>query len=76
LDVGGVFGVAQRGEPEQGVDRGQAGVAGPRGVAPVVFEVVQERGDQRGVQVGDVEPGDLVSGLCRGEDESSRSVSR
>jgi hypothetical protein len=69
LDVGGVFGVVQRGEPEQGVDRGQAGVAGPRGVAPVVFEVVGERGDQRGVQVGDVEPGDLVSGLCRGEDE-------
>jgi hypothetical protein len=69
LDVGGVLWVVQRGELEQGVDRGQAGVAGPRGVAPVAFEVVQERGDQRGVQVGDVELGDRFPGPRGGEDE-------
>ena len=33
FDVGGVLGVAQRGEAEQGVDRGQPGVAGADAVA-------------------------------------------
>ncbi len=39
FDVGGVFWVAQRGEPEQGVDRGEAGVAGAGAVGAVVFEM-------------------------------------
>ena len=53
--LGGVFGMAQGGEAEQGVDRGQAGVAGPDAVAALVFEVVEEPADQRGVEVGDVQ---------------------
>jgi hypothetical protein len=38
--VFGVFGMAERGEAEQSVDRGQAGVAAPNPVAAFVFEVV------------------------------------
>jgi hypothetical protein len=56
-DVGSVLGMAQRREAEQGVDRGQPGVTAADGVAPIVFEVVQERADHRRVQVSDVEPG-------------------
>jgi hypothetical protein len=55
-DVSGVLGVAQRGEGEQGADCGEPGVAGPYAVAPLVLDVVEESGDQRGVQVGDVQP--------------------
>jgi hypothetical protein len=33
------------------VDRGEAGVAGGDAVAAVVFEVVEEAADERGVQV-------------------------
>jgi hypothetical protein len=40
-DVGGVFGMAQRGETEQRVDRGQSGVAGADAVASRLFEVVK-----------------------------------
>ena len=36
----GVFGMAERGEAEQSVDRGRAGVAAPNPVAAFVFEVV------------------------------------
>jgi hypothetical protein len=50
-----VFGVVQRSEPEQGVDRGETGVAGAGAVGAVVFEVVEERRDQRRVEVADVE---------------------
>ncbi len=48
-DLVGVFGCVQRGVAEQGVDRGQAGVAGGGGVAALGFQVGQERGDQLGV---------------------------
>jgi hypothetical protein len=46
LDHGGVFGVAQGGVAEQGSDRGEAQVAGPRAVVAFVLEVLQERGDR------------------------------
>ena len=67
LDGGGVLGVAQRGPGEQGPDRGEPVVAGPGAVAAVLFEVVQERGDQRGVQVGDVELAGVLAGAVGGE---------
>lgn len=51
-NAGSVFGVCQGGELEQGVDRGEAGVAGADSVAALAFEVVEEGGDQRGVEVG------------------------
>ena len=41
---------------EQGVDRGQPGVAGPDAVLAVMLEMVKERADHRRVQVGEVEP--------------------
>ena len=52
LDELRVFGMTERGVAEQGVDRGESGVAGAGAVVPFVFEVVQERGDGGGVQVG------------------------
>ncbi len=67
----GVLGVAQRGEAEQRVDRGQPGVAGAGAVAALVFEVVQERADQRRVEVGDVE---LARAACRCAGRRSRAA--
>ena len=55
LDRRGVLGMVQRGVAEQRVDRGQAGVAGAHSVAALGFQVSQERPDQRGVQVGEVQ---------------------
>jgi hypothetical protein len=50
-----VFGVAEAGEVVEGLDRGEAGVAGPDRVLALV---VEERGDQVGVEHGEIE-------LCR-----------
>ena len=55
LDRRGVFGVAQHAVAVEGADRGQARVAGPGAAAAVGFEVVQERADQRRVELGQVE---------------------
>ena len=79
--VRGVLGVAQRGVAEQRVDRGQPGVAGADAVAALVFEVVEERADQRRVEVGEVELGwaacrcaarrrRAAAGACRGRRRS------
>jgi hypothetical protein len=67
LDDGRVVEVTQGREAEQGMDRGQAGVAGTDAVAALVFEMVQERADQRGVEVGDLQAGGLFPGLAGGE---------
>jgi len=67
LDDRGVLGVAQRGEAKQRVDRGQPRVAGPGAVVAVVLEVVQERRDQRRVEVTEVQRRRLRSGLLVGE---------
>ena len=48
-DGGGVLGHPGGGIAEQRVDRGKAGVAGGAAVAPVVFQMLQERPDQGGV---------------------------
>ncbi|MGH3994303.1 MAG: hypothetical protein ACRDSN_17825 [Pseudonocardiaceae bacterium] len=45
----------ERGEPEQRVDRGQAGVAGAGAVAAVAFEMLEERLNQRRVEILDLE---------------------
>ena len=76
-DVLGVFGVAVLGVAEQRVDRRESHVAGADAVAALGLEVVEERGDQRRVELGDVELGWLASepalrrsraaaGACRG----------
>jgi hypothetical protein len=74
LDDGCVVEVAQCREAEQRVDRGQPGVAGADAVAAVVFEVVEERADQRRVEVGDLERGGLPAGLagCEGQEQPER----
>ena len=61
--VCGVLGVLQRREPVEGVDRSEPGVAGSRAVAPVVFEVVEERADQRRVEIVEVQLERLLAGL-------------
>jgi len=65
-DAGGVVGMMQGGEPEQGVDRGQAGVAGADAVAAFAFEVIEEAADQRGVEVGDVQRRGCAAGELGG----------
>ena len=69
LDERGVLGVAQGGVAEQRADRGQPHVAGPGAVAPLVLEVVQERADRGGVQVGQVELGGHLAGALVHEGE-------
>jgi hypothetical protein len=67
LDRGGVLGVAQRGVAKQRADRRQARVAGADRVAALVFEVIQERADQRRLEVVDVESAGRLDGVLRGE---------
>ncbi len=67
FDVGGVLGVAQRRVGEQGVDRGQPGVACGDAVAALVLEVVEERGDHRRVELGELELRWLGAGLLLSE---------
>jgi hypothetical protein len=62
LNQAGVLGVAQRGVAEQRMDRRQAGVAGTHPVAPIAFEIGEERSDELGVEIGQVEP----AGWCAG----------
>jgi hypothetical protein len=60
-DEQGVLGVAERGEGEQGADRGQADVAGSHAVATLVLQMVQERRDH---VRGQVVPVQLLRGLA------------
>ena len=61
---------------EQRVDRREPVVAGADAVAAIVFEVVEERGDQRRVEVGDVERARRLAGALVAKPSSSRNVSR
>jgi len=65
LDHRGIVGGVQRGVAEQRPDRGQPGVAGAHAVAPLGLQVGQERHDQSGVQVGDVQANGLLAGRVR-----------
>ena len=58
----GVLGVLERRVPVEGMDRPQAGVAGSRAVAPVFFEMLEERADQRRVEIVDVQLERLLAG--------------
>ena len=53
-DQRGVLGVAQRGEAEHRMDRRQPRVASPGAVPAFVLEMVEERGDQRRVEILDL----------------------
>jgi hypothetical protein len=61
--------MAKGGVAEQRVDGRQPGVAGRDGIGAFTFEVVQERRDQLGVDVGDVERRGLLAGAVAGEAE-------
>ena len=50
-----MLGFAERGEAEEGVDCGEAGVAAADAVAALVFEMVEEGADERGVEVGQIQ---------------------
>ena len=63
------FRVLQRREPVEGVDRSEPGVAGPGAVAPCLLEMVEERADQRSVDIVDVELERLLAGPLVGEAE-------
>jgi hypothetical protein len=69
LDDRRVGRLAHGGVPEQGVDRGEPGVAGPGAVSPSVLEVVEEGPDQRRVEVGELEPGGRRARSLLGEGE-------
>jgi hypothetical protein len=68
--------MAQRGVVEQRMDGCRPRVAGPNAVAAAGFELVQERADQRRVQVSDVQPGGRLAGLLGGEGQRSLIASR
>ena len=53
LDHFGMLVVAQRGVTEQGVNRGQAGVAGAHAVAANFLQIVEEPGDGVGIKIAD-----------------------
>ena len=60
-------GMAERSEPEHGVQRGEAGVAGADGVGALGLEVIQEGADELGVEILELQPGRRPAGLLRGE---------
>ena len=68
-DVVGVLGVLRRGVGEHRVDCGEPQVPGPDGVAPLVLKVVEETGDQRRAEVGEVEFGGCLAPLGGGEQQ-------
>ena len=72
----GVLGMLERGEPVEGVDRPEPGVAGPGAVARGLLEVVEEGADQRRVEIVEVQLEWLLAGLLVREGSSSRNVSR
>jgi hypothetical protein len=55
LDRRGVFGVTRHAVAVEGADGGQAGVAGAGAASAVAFEVVEERGDQRRIELVEIE---------------------
>jgi hypothetical protein len=56
FDRRGVLWVAQHAVAIEGADPGQAGVARPGPTPAVSFEVVEERADQRRVELAEIEP--------------------
>ena len=67
--VAACSGWRRRGVAVERVDRRQPGVAGPEAVAALLLEVVEERADQRRVEVGEVQPVGCLPVLCCGEVE-------
>ena len=51
LGQGGVLGLLQSGEAEEGADRGQAGIAGACFISAFVPEMAQESAEEGGIEV-------------------------
>ncbi len=68
--------MAQGGVSEQRADGGQAGVTGADAIVPLVFQVIEEGADDRGVEVIDVQLRWLLVFLPETKTSSSRRVSR
>jgi hypothetical protein len=66
-DRRGVLGVTQRGVAVERVDRGESRVAGLAAVAAVLLKVVEERSDQRRVEITEIQLARLVAGLLLSE---------
>ena len=66
------------GAPERRPQCGESGVAAACTVVPVGFEVVQERGDHLGIEIGPVERGGGLAGavLHEGQQEPGRWCGR
>ena len=64
-----VLGMSERGVAVERVDRPEPRVAGPGTVAPILFEMLEERADQRRVEIVDVELERLLAGLVVREGE-------
>jgi hypothetical protein len=56
LDRRGMLGVTQHAVAVEGADSGQPGVASPRAAAAVGLEVIEERADQRRIELVELEP--------------------
>ena len=65
----GVFGVFERCVVEQRADCGEPGVAGADAVAAFVLEVIEERADQRRVEIVEIQLAGLLAGPLGGERE-------
>jgi hypothetical protein len=75
-DHGGVFGVAQGGVAKQRADRGESQVPRSRAVVAVSLEVLEERRDQRLIEVVPVQRRRSGSGLVVREAQQRRRLSR
>jgi hypothetical protein len=64
-----VLGMSERSEAVERVDRPEARVARSGTVAPLLFDVGEERADQRCVEVVEVQLERLLAGLTLGERE-------
>jgi hypothetical protein len=69
LDVVDVLGVSERGVAVERVDRREPCVAGSGAVAAFGLEVIEERGNSVGVEIGDVEHRWLPAAAGRGESQ-------
>jgi hypothetical protein len=64
-----MLGMSERSEAVERVDRPESRVAGPGTVASIVFEMFEERADQRRVEIVDVQLEWLLAGLLVREGE-------
>ena len=69
MDQRGVGGLSQGGVAEQGMHGDEPSVSGPDGVVAFTLEVIEERTDERRVEVGEVELAGRLAGLPLGEAE-------